>query len=450
MAHLPGLRRVLQADGAVTLDLLHAPPDAALAQLAARIDAVRLHGTAEAGTGLRARGQAAVARRGARCARPGAPQTAALAATGWTFGDAWPARYASRKPFAAVPPAPVRRAIVIGAGLAGAAACERLCARGWHVTLVERHAQAATEASGNLAGISMPLLSKDDNIASRLSRAAFLFALGYWDRLGGVGAAIEGAPCGVLWVARDAAHARLQRAAAARAFRRRSRTWLEAQQAAARFGPLAPHGAWLFPQGAWIRPASACQAMLDACGPRLQRRFGAGSVTLERGGGQWRVTDAAGALIAEAPTVIVANGAGATGLAQAATLPLIRVRGQVTHLTAAALPELGVVLCREAYIRRRRTACAAPAPVTTRTTIRRCAHRASRTTWTRCVRCWATRRWRWTRRWQDGSAFARWRRTGCRWWARCPIRTTWPAPNGCASCRARAACTACWAMPRAG
>jgi tRNA 5-methylaminomethyl-2-thiouridine biosynthesis bifunctional protein len=90
--------------------------------------------------------------------------------------------------------------------------------------------------------------------------------------------------------------------------------------------------------------------MLDACGPRLERRFGAGSVTLKRSGDQWRVIDAQGAVIAEAPSVIVANGGGATALAQAATLPLIQVRGQVTHLAAEALPDLGVVLCREAYI----------------------------------------------------------------------------------------------------
>jgi tRNA 5-methylaminomethyl-2-thiouridine biosynthesis bifunctional protein len=349
---LPGFQRVLQADDAVTLDLLHAPLDAALAQLSARIDAVRLHGIGEAGTGF-ARGLARLLARDAVLDASGltAAQTAALAATGWAFGGAQPARYASRKPFAAAPPAPERRAIVIGAGLAGAAACERLCARGWRVTLVERHARPAMEASGNLAGISMPLLSKDDNLASRLSRAAFLFALGYWDKLGGVGAAIEGEACGVLWLAKDAGHAHLQRAtAAARGFPPGFAQWLEAAAAQARFGVPAPHGAWLFPQGGWIRPASACQAMLDACGPRLRQHFGAGSVTLERSGTEWRAMDEGGALIASAPAVIVANGGGATALAQAATLPLAQVRGQVTHLAAGALPELGVVLCREAYI----------------------------------------------------------------------------------------------------
>jgi tRNA 5-methylaminomethyl-2-thiouridine biosynthesis bifunctional protein len=350
---LPGFQRVLQPDDAVTLDLLHAPLEAALAQLAARIDAVHLHGLADAGAGF-ARPLARLLTRDAALHADGltTAQTAALAATGWAFDEArQTARFASRKPFAPAPRQPERRAVVIGAGLAGAAACERLCARGWQVTLVERHGQAAMEASGNLAGITMPLLSRDDNIASRLSRAAFLFALRYWDKLGGIGAAVEGAGCGVLLAARDRAHADLQRATnAARRFPPEFAQWLDSDAAVARFGRLAPDGAWLFPQGGWIRPASACQAMLAACGPRLQQRFGVGSVSLERDEAGWRVRDAAGNLVAQAPTVILANGAGATELAQAAQLPLARVRGQVTHLAADALPELGLVLCRETYV----------------------------------------------------------------------------------------------------
>ncbi len=347
---LPGFERVPQPDAAVTLDLLHATPGPALAQLAARIDGVCLHGSTAADI---ARPLARLLAAGATLHADGLDggQQAALAATGWVFDAAGrSARFASRKPAAPLKPVPERRAIVIGAGLAGAAACERLCARGWQVTLVERHPQAAMEASGNLAGITMPLLSKDDNVASRLSRAAYLFALRYWQQLGGVGAAIEGAGCGVLHVAKDAAHAQLQAAtAAAQHLPPHYAQWIEPASAAARFPGLAPHGAWLFPQGGWIRPASACQAMLDACGARLIRLFGAGSVTLERAGGQWRVRDAAGATLAQAATVILANGAGAAGLAQAAGLPLDQVRGQVTHLVAAALPDLGLVLCREAY-----------------------------------------------------------------------------------------------------
>ena len=101
-----------------------------------------------------------------------------------------------------------RRAIVIGAGLAGTAISERLASRGWHVDLFERHAAPAQEASGNPAGILLPHLAKDDALAARLSRASYLYALRRFADLDGV----RWSPCGVLQVARDATHEAQQRA----------------------------------------------------------------------------------------------------------------------------------------------------------------------------------------------------------------------------------------------
>src|SRR5437879_8729196 len=66
------------------------------------------------------------------------------------------------------PSTPRRNALVIGAGLAGAAICERLCARGWQVRLMERHAIPAQEASGNHAGSFHPLVTPDDSVFARL------------------------------------------------------------------------------------------------------------------------------------------------------------------------------------------------------------------------------------------------------------------------------------------
>ncbi|HEU5436150.1 MAG TPA: FAD-dependent 5-carboxymethylaminomethyl-2-thiouridine(34) oxidoreductase MnmC [Telluria sp.] len=339
---LPGFERILQADGAITLDLLHAPPEAALARLQARIDMVVWDGASVP------RALARLLNRDATLSAPaldGAARTA-LADSGWISSGAHCWRYATRKPIAPPAPAPQRSAIVVGAGLAGAAACQRLCARGWQVTLLERHPAAAMEASGNLAGISMPLLSKDDNITSRLSRAAFMFARAYWNSLGGVGAAIEGDVCGVLLAARDAGNARLQRAIAqVHTFPAGFAQWCEPGE---RFGALAPHGAWLFPSGSWIRPGSAIGAMLTSCGPALHAQFGVGDVSLHREGDGWAARGADGTTIGRAATVIVASGGGV--IAQTASLPFDRVRGQVTHLQADAAPELGLVLCREAYL----------------------------------------------------------------------------------------------------
>ena len=346
----PGFHRIPQIDAGVTLDLLAAPIEDALAQLHAQPDFLRIDGVE--GIGF-VRPLARLSALGARLEAPGldAQQRAALGAQGFTFDSERSAIFASRKPRLPVAAVPERRALVLGAGLAGCAAAARLCARGWQVTLVERHPQAAMEASGNLAGIFMPLLSRDDNIPTRLTRAAYLYALRLWQQLGGIGHAFEGAQCGVLQLSRDAGHAAVSRAiAAAGRVPHDFARWLERAEAEALLGLPAPDGGWLFPQGGWARPGSVCAAMLASCGDALTTRFGAGDVALERDGGEWLARGADGALLGRAPTAILASGAGARRMAQTGDLPLQALRGQVAHLAPAAAPRLPLVLCREAYL----------------------------------------------------------------------------------------------------
>lgn len=246
---------------------------------------------------------------------------------------------------------PERRVVIIGAGLAGAAASERFAARGWEVALVESQAQAAQRASGNLAGIFMPLLSRDDNRGSRLARTASLFALHYWQTLGGIGVAFPGARCGVLQLARDRDHAEVQRALAAQSdWPAAFAEWLEPEAASARLGTRVAAGGWLFPQGGWAEPGAVCRAMLVASAPRLTAHFGRGAAQLRRAGDDWQVIDAGGTVIASAPVVILANGSDALRLAQASDLPLTAIRGQVTHVAPAHLPSLPHVVCGDGYL----------------------------------------------------------------------------------------------------
>ena len=345
----PGFHRIPQADAGLTLDLLAAPLETALAELNARPDRIYLHGAQ--GTDF-VRPLARLTALGAWLESSGLDpnQQAALAAQGFAFDGAG-ALFSTRKPRLPSTPEPDRRALVLGAGLAGCAAAASLCARGWQVTLVERHSQVAMEASGNLAGIFMPLLSRDDNIPTRLTRAAYLYALRLWQQLGGIGRAFDGAQCGVLQLSRDAGHAAVSRTIAGEGklpseFAR----WLEPPAAEALLGLPAPDGGWLFPQGGWARPGSVCEALLASCGERLTRRFGAGDVVLERAGDEWIVRGPDGIHHGQAPTVVLASGVGARHMAHTLALPLQALRGQVTHLAPEHAPQLPLVLCREAYL----------------------------------------------------------------------------------------------------
>lgn len=351
-AAVSGLHR-FEFDAAATLDLLVGDPEQMLAEVAARVD----HFILPAGVAAsRLLGRLAAPHATLQAELPDEEQRRALRAAGFSWdatqeGPWLHAGYTSMRPQPPAARPPSKRAIVIGAGLAGAAACERLCARGWQVTLVERHEAPAQEASGNRAGIFMPLLSKDDNIPTRLARAAFLYALRRWQALGGLGAAIEGAQCGVLQLARDAGHAELQKELAGQwRYPPEFVQWLDAEAAGVKLGSPTPHGAWLFPQGGWATPASICAAMLASCGDKLERRFHAEAVRLARHGEEWLVMAADGSVIVQAPDVVIANGAGAMELPQTAPLPLYTMRGQVTHLSEGEFPALPLVVCREAYM----------------------------------------------------------------------------------------------------
>ena len=223
---------------------------------------------------------------------------------------------------------PERRAVVVGAGVAGAAVCERLCARGWEVELHERHAQPAEEASGNHAGAFHPIVTPGDSIFARLTRAGFLYALRYWQRLPGV----RHDRCGVLQLARSEKEIGSQREALA-GLPPDYAQLVTREEASTHAGvPVAAPGVW-FPQGGWIRPRSLVRAQLDACGARLTRRFGSEVQTLPR-----------------APVVVLANSAEAPHLCPVPDLRLRRVRGQLTYAPEDALEPPHVVVLRAGMV----------------------------------------------------------------------------------------------------
>lgn len=225
------------------------------------------------------------------------------------------------------PAVPDRKAAVIGAGLAGAAVCERLCARGWDVVLFERHAQAAQEASGNHAGTFHPVVTPDDSIFARLTRAGFLFSLKNWNPLPG----LRWDRCGVLQLARDDREGASQRRSVA-GLPPEYAQCVSREEASRHAGvPVAAPGLW-FPEAGWIQPQSLVRAQLDACGNRLKRVFGKEVASLQE--------------IGQDRVVVLANSAEAIKLHPVPHLRLRRVRGQLTHVPAERIEAPRVAVLR--------------------------------------------------------------------------------------------------------
>jgi tRNA 5-methylaminomethyl-2-thiouridine biosynthesis bifunctional protein len=242
-------------------------------------------------------------------------------------------------------------AVVIGAGLAGSSAAERLAARGWTIDLIDAAQTSGQGASGNLAGVLRPLPSVDDNRLARLTRAAFQHACEHFQALTGAGLPLRWGQTGVLHLARDDQHAATQqRVVELQQLPDSELRWVGREEASRLAGWPVAIGGWWFPRGGWVDPASLCRANLARHATAVRSHFGREVAHIEREANLWRALDRAGQPIAEAAVLILANAAAARRFAPAAHLPLRAARGQVSHLPAGSTAAPAIVVCRLGYV----------------------------------------------------------------------------------------------------
>ena len=366
---LPGLHRRHFDDGHITLTLAFGDISAVLPQLCLGTDAFYLDGFAPQRNCEM--WSPPVIKALARLANPDATLATyttaravreALAAAGFAvekragFGgkrEMLTGRFAPRWTRKHAPPPaprwPERHAIVIGAGLAGAATAERLAARGWHIELVERHARPAAETSGLPAGIFQPHLSPDDCLLSRFTRAGFLYALDYWQALQAAGHSFAWRRGGVLQIAADSNEAaRRRRMLRAHGYPSDYAQYLPRAAAGKLAGCRVANGGWWFANGGWLRPAELVAAQLAATkSPAIH--FNAEAHVLARDGAYWQALAHDGGVIAAAPVVVLANAHDAARLVEIGA-PLQRIRGQLTSFTTDAVSGSSVVVCGNGHV----------------------------------------------------------------------------------------------------
>jgi tRNA 5-methylaminomethyl-2-thiouridine biosynthesis bifunctional protein len=367
-----GFQRLTLANGRVTLTLLIGDALEQLPQLDARIDAWFLDGFAPAKNPDM--WTAELFAELARLAAPGST-ISTFTSTGWVrrllnaagfrmkrtpgIGHKWEilrgaflgwpqevAAPAADKPWFARP-APVtgeRRALVIGAGLAGCASAASLAARGWQVSLLERHDALAREASGNPQGVLYLKLSAHGTALSQLIVSGF----GYTRRLlESLQRGIDWDACGVLQLAFNDKEGERQAQLAA-AFPEDLLQVLDQDQAQLRAGIDVRSGGLYFPEGGWVHPPALCQWQAGAANIQVMTHHNV--VQLRRTQGQWQAW-AGDTLLAEAPVVVLAGAAEIKQFPWSSELPLKRIRGQITRLAQTpASRSLNTVVCAEGYV----------------------------------------------------------------------------------------------------
>ncbi len=239
-------------------------------------------------------------------------------------------------PHAARPDA--RHAVVVGAGLAGAAAAQALARAGLAVTVIERRAEPAQETSGNPAGIFHGTVNADDGPYARLFRAAALYAGSVYGRAAVPGLLrLSDTPDGVA-----AMRALLQRLGLPGDYVQA----LDAAQASALAGVPLPAPAWFYPAGGCLSPAAWVRQALAEPGIDFAPHTQAES--LQGDGEDWCLHDAQGHLIARAPIIVLANAAGAAALlAPRMRWPLRHTRGQISFWRGD--PALKIAVAGDGY-----------------------------------------------------------------------------------------------------
>ncbi len=367
-----GFQRLVLDNGRVTLTLLIGDALEQLPQLDAQIDAWFLDGFAPAKNPDM--WTAELFAELARLAAPGST-ISTFTSTGWVrrllngagfkmkrtpgighkweilWGEfiSWPAEIPAPmaiKPCFSRPPSHTceRRALVIGGGLAGCASAASLAARGWQVSLLERHQGLAQEASGNPQGVLYLKLSAHGTALSQMIVSGF----GHTRRLlEHLQRGVDWDGCGVLQLAFNAKEAERQ-AQLAEAFAPDLLHLLDKDQAQARAGIGLEQGGLFFPEGGWVHPPAFCQ--WQARQPGITVHVHHDVLALRKVDDQWQAWDGE-QLLASAPVVVLAGAAEVKRFAASAELPLKRIRGQITRLPQTTGSQaLATVVCAEGYV----------------------------------------------------------------------------------------------------
>ena len=232
-----------------------------------------------------------------------------------------------------------RHAVVVGGGFAGAGVAYALSLRGWTVKILEPSVGQQSTHQGHLAAALTPMLTRDDDIRARLSRAGTLRAHHRWGHL--TAEAFE--PCGALQLSRTSGRVvDLEDVVSGLKLPEAWAKFVEAKEASAIAGLTLQRGGIHFPMAVRVQPEAFINQLLS--GVDISRRAARVDRLLRRGN-VWQVLDAAGQVLEEAPIVIVAAAYATQDILSASGLLATEARlrtmhqlgGEITYLPERAI-----------------------------------------------------------------------------------------------------------------
>jgi tRNA 5-methylaminomethyl-2-thiouridine biosynthesis bifunctional protein len=241
----------------------------------------------------------------------------------------------------------MKTAIIIGGGIAGCSSAYALAKRGIHVTLIERHMDIASEASGNPFAVLYPRLTGQETTLEHLNIQGYLYSLKLLQTLGYEQCKYQ--TYGVIQLAIDHKQQVKQTLLATKYAHHRVFQQLSATELSEIAGVNLTHSGLHFPDAGGVNMPALCHALVQL--PNIQIINNTQAVEIKHTPKNTWQTLSNSTSIAEADIVVIANANDATQLSQSLHIPLTAIRGQLSVLQATASSQkLRSILCGEGYI----------------------------------------------------------------------------------------------------
>ena len=239
----------------------------------------------------------------------------------------------------------MKKAIVIGGGIAGCSTAFALSRRGISTTIIERHHALAQEGSGNPIAMLYPKFSTKPDFASQLALLGFQFTLSLLKQLP-VSNTIFNA-CGLIQLAFDARE-QVRQQAILQLEDLALFQYLDTQAASEIAGISLKTGGLYLPQAGWVKPKDWCEWLCSP--PLITTSTSTNALKIEKKLNQWLVIDDKN-IAFEADTVVICNANDIKQFKPCSSAEITPVRGQVNFFAQNSYSrQMKTIICSDHYL----------------------------------------------------------------------------------------------------
>jgi tRNA 5-methylaminomethyl-2-thiouridine biosynthesis bifunctional protein len=239
-------------------------------------------------------------------------------------------------------------AIVIGGGIAGCSTAYALAQRGIAVTLIERHAGIAQEASGNLLAMLYPKLSAKPSLQSMITLLGFYFTTDLLQKLENKASFFNA--CGQIQLAFNAIEKAKQSELLHDEYVHKNSyffQFVDCDEASEIAGIALKMGGIFLPQAGWVKPRVLCAALSNHALIKVQTASNVMAISPSKNG--WQVRLKNGTL--EAENIVICNANDVKQFGFCASAQITPVRGQIDFFALNAASEnLKTIICSDHYL----------------------------------------------------------------------------------------------------